>query len=101
MRLGTRVTVVTTVLVAGVLAWPVASGWFARLWPSEQRGEYGSGVGYRAAQGVRLLAFVLLFLPIVGIPALVVFLLLQAWALLTLPARAVRWITSRASAATS
>ncbi len=86
-------------LVAGILAWPVASGWFARLWPHEQRGEYGSAVGYRSAQAVRLVAFVLLFLPIVGIPAFIVFLLLQAWALLTLPARAIRWLTARARSA--
>ena len=85
-------------LVAGVIAWPVASGWFARLWPHEQRGEYGSAVGYRSAQAVRLAAFVLLFLPIVGTPAFIVFLLLQAWALLTLPARAIRWLTTRAEA---
>ena len=76
----------------------MASGWFARLWPHEQRGEYGSAIGYRSAQVVRLLAFLLLFLPVVGVPAFFVFVLLQAWALLTLPARAVRWLTSRAEA---
>ena len=85
-------------LAAGILAWTVAGGWFARLWPHEQRDEYGSAAGYRSAQAVRLVAFVLLFLPIVGIPAFFVFLLLQAWAVLTLPARAVRWLTSRAEA---
>ena len=85
-------------LAAGILGWTVASGWFARLWPHELRGEYRSAAGYRSAQAVRLVAFVLLFLPIVGIPAFFVFLLLQAWAVLTLPARAVRWLTSRAEA---
>ena len=46
----------------------------------------------------RLVAFVLVFLPIVGIPALIVSLLLQLWALITLPARAVRWLFTRAEA---
>lgn len=86
-------------LVAGLLGWPVASGWFARLWPHEQRAEYGTAVGYRAAQGVRLLAYILLFLPIVGMPAFLVLLLLQAWAVLTFPVRAVRWLASRGAPA--
>ena len=50
-------------LVAGVLGWPVASAWFARLWPPEQREEYRNGVGYRTAQGVRLLAYFLCSYP--------------------------------------
>ena len=81
-------------LVAGVLGWPVASAWFARLWPPEQRDEYGSAVGYRAAQGVRLLAYFLVFLPIVGVPALIVSFVQQLWALVTLPVRAVRWLSA-------
>lgn len=85
-------------LVAGLIAWPVASEWFARVWPKEQREEYRIGVGYRAAQGVRLLAYFLLFLPIAGIPALIVSFFEQLWALLLLPVRAVRWLSARAHA---
>ncbi len=85
-------------LIAGVLGWPVASGWFARLWPPEQRAEYAGAFGYRAAQAARLLAFLLIFLPIVGAPALIASLLLQLWALVTLPARAVRWLFARSEA---
>jgi hypothetical protein len=85
-------------LVSGVLGWPVASGWFARLWPKEQREEYGGAVGYRAAQAARMLAYLLLFLPIVGIPAFFVLLLQQLWALITWPVRAVRWLFARAEA---
>jgi hypothetical protein len=85
-------------LVAGVLGWPVASGWFARLWPKEQREEYGSAFGYRAAQAARFLAYLLVFLPIVGVPAFVVSLLLQMWALITFPVRAVRWLFAEARA---
>ena len=85
-------------VIAGVLAWPVASVWFARIWPPEEGAEYGNAVGYRAAQAARLLAQVFLFLPVVGVPALVFSLLQQAWALVTLPARALRWLTTRGEA---
>jgi hypothetical protein len=85
-------------LVAGVLGWPVASQWFARVWPQEQREEYRNSVGYRAAQGVRLLAYFVLFLPIAGIPALIVSFIQQLWALAMLPVRAVRWLSARARA---
>jgi hypothetical protein len=85
-------------LVCGVLGWPVASGWFARLWPKEQREEYGGAFGYRAAQAARFLAYILVFLPIVGVPAFVVSLLLQMWALITWPVRAARWLFARAEA---
>ncbi|MFN3626115.1 MAG: hypothetical protein ACK4TP_18935, partial [Hyphomicrobium sp.] len=85
-------------LIAGVLGWPVASAWFQRVWPPEQREEYGNAVGYRAAQSMRLAAYLLLFLPIVGVPALVASVLLQLWTLLTLPIRAVRWLVARTEA---
>jgi hypothetical protein len=85
-------------LVAGVLGWPVASQWYARVWPPEQRSEYGAAIGYRAAQGVRLLAYLLLFLPIVGIPALIVSFMQQLWGLAMLPVRAVQWLSARARA---
>jgi hypothetical protein len=85
-------------LVAGILAWPVASPWFARIWPPEQRGEYSSTIGYRAAQAARMVAFLLVFVPLVGLPALTVSLFQQVWTLITLPVRAVRWITQRAEA---
>ena len=58
-------------LIAGVLGWPVASEWYARIWPPEERAEYGTTVGYRAAQAVRLLAYLLVFLPLAGVPALI------------------------------
>ena len=85
-------------LGAGLVGWPVASAWFQRIWPKEQRGEYRGVAGYRAAQGVRLLAFVLLFLPVVGVPAFLLSLLLQLWGVVTLPARVVRWLASRSEA---
>jgi hypothetical protein len=88
-------------LGAGVLAWPVSSAWFQRIWPSEQRAEYGGWVGYRSAQLARLAAFLLLFLPIVGLPALVASFFLQFWSLATLFVRAVRRLFARTEARAS
>jgi len=85
-------------LIAGVLGWPVTASWFARIWPPEERGEYGGWVGWRAAQVARLFAYFGAFLPVVGLPAFVVSLLQQLWSLVTLPVRAVRWIAARGEA---
>jgi hypothetical protein len=81
-------------LVAGLMGWPVARGWWERLWPAERRSEYGGAAGYRAAQAARLIAFLLLFLPLVGLPALLVALILQLYAIAMLPFRFLRWIVS-------
>jgi hypothetical protein len=78
--------------VAGIIGWSVASDWFARIWPPEQRSEYRGAIGWRAAQAARLLAHFLLFLPVAGVPSLAVWLLQQTWNLVTLPARTVRWL---------
>lgn len=82
-------------LGAGVLGWPVASGWFARVWPPEQRGEYSNTLGYRAAQLMRFLAFVVVFLPLVGMPALLMSFVHQFWSTLMLFVRAVRRLVQR------
>ena len=39
--------------------------------------------------------FVVLFLPLVGIPAFVWLCLLQLWAVLTAPVRGLRWLRAR------
>ncbi len=83
-------------LVAGVMAWPVAYAWWERIWPSEARADYRGTAGYRAAQGARLAAFFLLFLPIAGLPALLVALLLQLFGMALLPFRVLRWLAQHA-----
>ncbi len=84
-------------VIAGLLGWPVASAWWQRIWPKEKRIEYGGEAGFRAAQGARLLAFVLLFLPVAGLPALVVATALQLFGIVLLPVRLVGWLAGRAS----
>ena len=81
-------------LVSGILGWPVARSWWARIWPAEERGEYSGPVGYHAAQTVRRLVFLLVFLPFVGPWAFAASLLLQAWGVVTMPLRFVRWLNS-------
>jgi hypothetical protein len=82
-------------LVAGVLGWSVARAWWERLWPQEQRAEYGSAAGYRAAQAARLLLFLLVFMPLAGVPALLVTLSLQLFGVVLLPFRFLRWAASQ------
>jgi hypothetical protein len=56
-------------LLVGVLGWRTARRWWARLWPAEGRAEYAGTSGYVMARTVREIVFVLLFLPIAGLPA--------------------------------
>lgn len=60
---------VALAFVLGLLGLPVAWRWWQRLWPPEARAQYADGGGFAAARGIRLLAFVALFLPIAGLPA--------------------------------
>jgi hypothetical protein len=82
-------------LVAGLLAWQVSFPWWSRIWPPEQRQEYASRLGYIAARVARFLARILVFLPLVGIPALMWLGVLQLWSLLTAPFRGLRWLRER------
>lgn len=74
-------------LVAGLIGLPVARGWWRRLWPPERREEYAGALGYQAARVVKGAGFLLVFLPLVGLPALIVTLVQQVWAILTAPFR--------------
>ncbi len=72
-----------------------ANAWWTRIWPPENRAEYGSVAGYALAGAVRMILFLLIFLPIVGLPLFLRYLALQAWAILTAPVRALRWLRNR------
>lgn len=76
-------------IVLGIIGLGVARGWFKRLWPLEQRGEYSGLLGFMAARATRLMAFALVFLPVVGLPAFVVTIAMQCWNAVMLP---FRWI---------
>jgi hypothetical protein len=82
-------------LASGLFGLGTGWSWWARIWPTEDRTEYGSYVGYALARLVRGLAFVLVFLPLVGLPLLLRYVGLQLWALLTAPVRFMRWLRDR------
>lgn len=86
-------------LVMGLIGWEHSFAWWRRVWPPERREEYGMAAGYHAARLVRTLAAILIFVPMVGIPALIATLLMQLWRLATSPIRVWRWIGSRLSGA--
>jgi hypothetical protein len=72
-----------------------ANAWWARIWPPEVRAEYGSLAGYVLARAVRMILFVVIFLPLAGLPLFLRYLALQAWAIITAPVRALRWLRNR------
>lgn len=82
-------------LVSGLFGWPVASGWWRHLWPSERPVEYSGRVGYNLARGARLAVFLLLFLPLAGFPALMATLAGQVWEMMTAPFRLLRWLAGK------
>ncbi|MGZ5919810.1 MAG: hypothetical protein ACXWJV_08440, partial [Hyphomicrobium sp.] len=71
------------------------------IWPQEQRSEYPGAAGYRAAQATRLVAFLMVFLPLVGVPAFLGSLALHAWEIAALPFRFLRRLSSRTTAKAS
>lgn len=82
-------------LVAGLIGWEFSLRWWRRLWPPEVRGEYRGAAGYHAARAARIVAMVLVFLPIAGVPAMIAALLVQAWRFLTAPVRWFGWVRDR------
>lgn len=82
-------------LVCGLIGWPVSAAWWRRIWPSERRGEYAGPAGYILARGTRMAAFLLLFLPVAGTPALFVSIVRQVWEVLTAPLRLLRWLATK------
>lgn len=83
-------------LVLGLAGLSYVRHWWTWLWPMEERADYAGALGYHAARAVRLVLFVLVFLPLTGIPAGLwsglVNLAGQVWFVLTLPWRMVRWL---------
>ena len=85
-------------LVLGLFGLPVARAWWQRLWPAEQRQEYGGTLGYVSARAMRGAVLLLVFAPLVAVasaPAQAVLslwaMLLGAWNLLVLFCRALAW----------
>jgi hypothetical protein len=86
-------------LLVGLAGLPAARGWWSRIWPPEDRSEYGVAAGYHAARAIKFVAFTALFLPVVALPAAVVHTARQVVQLVLLPLRLagqlVRWLTRK------
>ncbi|MCB1519613.1 MAG: hypothetical protein KDJ37_03450 [Hyphomicrobiaceae bacterium] len=90
-------------VVLGLAGLSLARSWWRRIWPPEERGEYQGRLGFLAARAVRGLAFLFVFLPLVGIPAgvwaIIAGALQQVWWIVTAPFRFLYWVFGRFSAA--
>jgi hypothetical protein len=79
-------------IVLGILGWATSRSWWGRIWAPPARAE-GEG---RLAQWLRgapnFLAYLLLFLPVAGMPAFAWYAMKQFWASVTAP---FRWIWSK------
>lgn len=81
--------------VVGLFCIPVTRGWWQRVWPREQRGEYRGVLGYWAARLMRGLTYTFIFMPAAALPALPVVMWRVIWGYLTLPGRIFRWLFPR------
>lgn len=77
-------------LVAGVLGWATARGWWARIWPAVSVGEANRPTLAWPRRLVRELAYLLVFLPVAGLPAFVWQAMVQFWGVVTAPFRWIR-----------
>ncbi len=59
-----------TALLLGTLGSAVSWAWWAKLWPPETLADYPRAIGYHAARTVRMIAYVLVFMPLVALAAL-------------------------------
>ncbi len=85
-------------IVMGCIAMSVSLRWWQRIWPREVRAEYAGGIGYRAAQMARWLAFIAVFLPIAGPFS---FLVAICTGLADMIMRPVRWLSGLSGRRTS
>lgn len=85
-------------IIAGLMGLGVAREWWTYVWKKETRGDYTNAAGYYAARVVKFLIFVLIFLPIVGLPAFIVGVFWQFFAIVSAPFRFAKWLFTRKQA---
>ncbi len=79
-------------IVAGILGWATSRGWWSRIWAPRPRAEGQGRVAHWLRSVPNLLAYLLLFLPIAGMPAFAWHAMKQFWASVTAP---FRWLWSK------
>lgn len=78
-------------LVAGIGGYPTAAAWWQRIWYRAPRPAERSRVLYFLAGLPRFIVFFFLFLPLVGVPAVIVHYTIKAWRFVSAP---FRWIAA-------
>lgn len=82
--------------IIGLIGLPFLRVWWPRVWPPEASGEYASWIGLALARFARALTFLLVFLPLAGLPAAVATVAYTLWNYLLLPFRMLSWLLGKA-----
>ncbi len=77
-------------LVAGVLGWATARSWWARIWPAVPKMPGARKSAAWPRRFLRETVYLLIFLPVAGLPAFVWQALIQFWTVVTAPFRWIR-----------
>ncbi len=79
-------------IVVGILGWDVSRAWWSWIWTPRPRPEGRGRMAHWLRSAPNFLAYLLLFLPVAGMPAFAWYAMKQFWATVTAP---FRWIWSK------
>ncbi len=79
-------------VVVGILGWDVSRAWWSRIWAPPVRPEGRGRMAHWVKGAPNFIAYLLLFLPVAGMPAFAWYAMKQFWASVTAP---FRWIWSK------
>ena len=79
-------------IVLGIFGWATSRAWWSRIWAPSPRGEGQDRITHWVRGAPNFLAYLLLFLPVAGMPAFAWHAMKQFWATVTAP---LRWIWSK------
>jgi hypothetical protein len=85
-------------VILGLFGVPVSRAWWRRLWPPEAASEYAGRAGYIAARTVRVVVFLLFFLPLTAPVSAPYALVKKIRDAAMAPVRWWRWLTGRRTA---
>lgn len=79
-------------IVLGIFGWATSRAWWSRIWAPSPRAEGQGRIAHWLRGAPNFLAYLLLFLPVAGMPAFAWHAMKQFWATVTAP---LRWIWSK------
>ena len=74
-------------VIGGLLGWPVSRTWWSRIWPPRSRAQGENWIGHRLKGLPNFLVYLLVFLPIAGLPAFIWHALVHLWTVISAPFR--------------